>query len=455
MQKEILVHKFGGEIAGNQKYLRKCIEIIKNKNKRYSNIIVVSALGGVTSNLVEGSFYFSENGSEKEIDNHLDKLKKIHYEKLENLKESEIIREKINNGLCQLKKYFQGINLLEETSTKMVDKILVFGEKFSSEIFSGYFMEENIKVKTLSGSSIGIITNDRYGDADILWAHTKGRIRKKLKPLLEKGITPIITGFDGKTKKNEITTLGRGGSDTTACVIGRDLKVKEVNLYKTTKGVTTADPKIVENAMTVPFLNYSEAMAAGKIIHRKGIEHARKGKIPLIVRYLLDQKVKTVINGKGNKSKNIKMVTYEPNCYLIEVQDSKMAEEQGHQEIITGLIAENKVNLKLTRDSFNGLVFVSDGYAEKGDIKLLEENLKERYCGVKIVPNMAIIRVIGSLGFNHVESSQFNEIIHKYIHKKEMCIGSYPYTNACSLDGVAPGARLKEIIHELHNELIR
>lgn len=453
-ESSVLVHKFGGEIMNNPHYLRRAADIIKN-NRNSANVVVVSALRGITDSISEKTKYFADNGSEEEIDNYLDKLKQIHYGRAEEIKESKPVRDKIDEGIDQLGKYFQGIVLLKEINPRVKDRALVYGERLSSEIFYGYLLEKDIESETLTGGEIGITTDDNYGDAQVIWNSTRGKIKKSLKPLFEEKITPIVTGFDGKTIEGDTTTLGRGGSDTTACVIGRDLNAEEINLYKTTKGVTTADPEIVgKSAKTVPFLNYSEAMEAGKIIHRKGVEQARKGNIPIIVRYILDPEIKTIIDGNRDENKSIKMITYETNCYIIKVQDSKMAEELGHQGIITGLIAKNNINLKLTRDSLNGLVFVSDGYTREEDIYSLKKELEGKYSSVEIIPQMAIIRAIGNLGFDGYKSSQFNKIIYKNIDEGAMCIGSYPYTKACSLDGVIPDTGVKEVVYEMHEKLI-
>ncbi len=454
MVKDVLMHKFGGEIVSTPKYLEKSAEIIKD-NHEYANVAVVSALRGVTESLAEKGGYFSGNGSEEEINSYIQELRQMHYDIINPLGERIIIEENLERKLESLKSHFNSIYDFEHIDPLMKDKVLVYGEGLSSEIFQGYFLEKGLNPEVLTGKKIGIITNNIHGDADIDWELTKNNIANYLKPLLEEGITPIVTGFDGKTTEGKITTLGRGGSDTTACAIGRDLKAKEINLYKTTKGVTTADPKIVgEKVRTIPFLNYYEAMEAGKIIHRKGVKHARKGEIPITVRYISDPEIKTVINGNKNVEKGVKLITREDGCYIIEIYDPEMAEKKGQLGYLSDMMADNGINLKLARDGFNSLTFVPDSNTTKESIKAVKKTLEEEYDSVIIIPEVSILRAIGNLGYAWRQSAQFNEIIDENTNQKETCLGSYPYEYTWGLDGVVPDSKSEDIVRRLHKNLI-
>ncbi len=454
MVKDRLVHKFGGDIVSTPKYLEKSAEIIRD-NSEYANVAVVSALRGVTGYLDESCDYFSKNGSEQEIDSYIKELRQMHYNKINNLEERTIIKENLEKELEALKIHFGSIYDFEGIDSKMKDKVLVCGEGLSSKIVQGYFLENGLEPKTLTGREIGIITNEIHGDADLNWEFTEGNIADYLEPLFGDGITPIVTGFDGKTPEGEITTLGRGGSDTTACAIGRDLNANEINLYKTTRGVTTADPKIVgEKVRTIPFLNYYEAMEAGKIIHRKGVKHARKEEIPIIVRYISDPEIKTVINGNKNAEKGVKLITCEPHCYIIEIYDPEIAEKKGQLGYLSDLIANNGINLKIARDGFNSLTFVPDSNTTKESIEAVKKTLKTEYDDVLVISDVSLLRAIGNLGYAWRKSAQFNEIIDESTNKDETCLGSYPYKHTWGLDGIVPDSEAENIVRELHKKLI-
>ncbi len=453
MNKEILVHKFGGDITNTPKYLEKSAEIL-GCNSKYANVAVVSALRGVTEDLTEKSNYFSRNGSEEEINAYIEELRQMHYNKINHLGKQTIIEENLEKELESLKIHFNSIYDFEGIDSRMKDKVLVYGEKLSSNIFQGYLWEEGLEPKILTGGEIGIITNNIHGDADIDWEFTESKIANYLKPLLEDGITPIVTGFDGKTPEGEITTLGKGGSDTTACAIGCDLNVNEINLYKTTRGVTTADPNIVKDAKTIPFLNYYEAMEAGKIIHRKGVKYARKGEIPINIRYISDPEIKTVINGNKNAEKGVKLITREPHCYIIEIYDPEMAEKKGQLGYLSDLMANNGINLKIARDGFNSLTFVPDSNTIKESIEAVKKTLEEEYEEVLIISDVSLLRAIGNLGYAWRQSAQFNKIIDENTNKKETCLGSYPYKYTWGLDGIVPDSKSEDIVRKLHKKLI-
>ena len=112
-------------------------------------------------------------------------------------------------------------------------------------------------------------------------------------------MTPVITGFIGKTHDGQTTTLGRGGSDTTACLVGAALKAQKIILWKNVLGVLTADPKVVPNVRTIKSLSYEEAENIGKVIHHKPMGFAKRAGIPVEVIYIQNPRYKTVIYAKN------------------------------------------------------------------------------------------------------------------------------------------------------------
>ncbi|RLJ01146.1 MAG: hypothetical protein DRP06_00155 [Candidatus Aenigmatarchaeota archaeon] len=454
MVKDRLVHKFGGEIASTSKYLKKSAEIIKD-NSEYANVAVISALRGVTKSLAEKCNYFSKGGSESEIDSYIQELRQMHYNKINYPEEQEIIEENLGGKLEELKRHLYSIYDLNHTDSLITDKIIVSGENLSSEIFGGYFSKKGIEPEIFTGREIGIITNNNYGDADIDWKLTAGNIEKYLRPLLEDGITPIITGFDGKTPEGKTTTLGRSGSDTTACVIGCDINAKEINLYKTTEGVTSADPKIVGGkARTIPFMNYHEAMETGEITHYKGVEYAREREIPITVRSILNPEIKTIINGNKNTKKGIKLITCEPGCYLIKIDDPKMAEEVGALGAMSTSMGHYGINLELARDGFNHLIFVPDSNTTEESINLVRKKLEAEYGKIIISPKVSILRAIGNIGFDSHISYIFNKTLEDNTLPEEALIGSYPAKDSWGLEGMVPDSKSEDIVRKLHKNLI-
>ncbi|KKR79072.1 MAG: Aspartokinase [Candidatus Nomurabacteria bacterium GW2011_GWA2_40_9] len=234
MSKKIIINKFGGGIL--KKELIPFIEKrIKDQIRRgCSPVIVVSALPGITDDL----------------------LKTAHGK-----------------------------------SSQMKDKIISAGERESAQILAKYLCDLEIPTQVMEAEEM-IITDDNFGNANIIYKFSEKNIQKRLASLDK---IPVIPGFIGKTKSGITTTLGRGGTDTTACFVGAALRADKVILWKDVDGVMSANPKIVKNAKTVPFVSYQEAEEAGKIIHSKAIQYVKMHNTPIEIASLVDPKKKTEV----------------------------------------------------------------------------------------------------------------------------------------------------------------
>jgi aspartate kinase len=172
------------------------------------------------------------------------------------------------------------------------DFILSFGEKLSAPIISGAIIEQGIDSISLTGYDAGIITDSNYGYAEPIMTLTKENVSNKILPLFKKGIVPVITGFIGKDEKGVQTTLGRGGSDYTASIIGASISADEIIIWKDVKGFMTADPKIVPNARLINTLSYDEAIElasfGAKILHPRAIEPLIDEEIKMHIKYTFD-----------------------------------------------------------------------------------------------------------------------------------------------------------------------
>jgi aspartate kinase len=172
-------------------------------------------------------------------------------------------------------------NLLKNyVSKKEQDRLLSIGEIISSILFTDYLIENQINALSLSTKEIGIITNNKFTDADIINIKNNDLLNK----LLDYDVL-VIPGFQGLTINDEVTTLGRGGSDTTAIALGIALNAKRVDIISDVKGVYTADPQIVDTALKIPKLSYDVLFRmtqnGSKVLHDKGALLANKYQIPL------------------------------------------------------------------------------------------------------------------------------------------------------------------------------
>lgn len=181
-----------------------------------------------------------------------------------------------------------------EVDARNLDLLLSCGEIVSSAIMVQTLRRVGLKSIALTGGQAGIITNGIFGDATVLRVEPE-----RIKRYLEQGYVVVVAGFQGMTEDGEITTLGRGGSDTTAVVLGVALQADYVDIFTDVEGVMTADPRIVPEAQILRGLTYTEAaeivQQGAKVIHHKAMDVAREYRVPVRVRSLNDESKGTLI----------------------------------------------------------------------------------------------------------------------------------------------------------------
>lgn len=244
----ILVQKFGGTSVATEHARERVIEKIVNAKKEYDAIIVVvSAMG--------------RKGFPYSTDTLLDLIGK----------ESNL-------------------------SPREIDMLISCGEIISSVVISNLLLNCNVKACALTGGNAGIITDDNYNRANIINIDTN-----KLLSFIEEGYIPVIAGFQGVSTNGHITTIGRGGSDTTAVLLGEALGATSIEIYTDVDGIMTADPKVCSSAKIINEISYNEvfqmADSGAKVIHPSAVEIARRAGIPLYIRNTFNETSGTNITG--------------------------------------------------------------------------------------------------------------------------------------------------------------
>ncbi len=173
-----------------------------------------------------------------------------------------------------------GKSINPQIAKRELDYLMACGETISGVILASQLSLYDIKAQFITGEQAGIVTDGNHGDAHILYVN-----KQKILDLLKEGIVPVVAGFQGVSETGELTTLGRGGSDTTASALGVALNAQMIDIFTDVAGVMTADPRIVDNARLLDTITYNEicqmAREGAKIVHPRAIEIAMRGGIPL------------------------------------------------------------------------------------------------------------------------------------------------------------------------------
>jgi len=288
-----IVMKFGGSSIDDSRKMLKAAKIVADKVKSNDSVIVVvSALAGVTDNLISAAQLSIKDmdSARKIIDNimlkHLNILNGISNQALKRL-----LEDKVRLSIHELNNILIGLVNMTNVSMDILDNIISFGERLSAPIFSNYLVELGISSKALNGWEAGIITDENYGNAHPIPSVNK-LIREKVEPIISSGIVPVITGFIGLSTNGKITTLGRGGSDYTASLVASSLMVDELWLWTDVDGLMTADPKIVLKAKPIKYLSYDEAIElcffGAKKLHYRTLEPVIDLGIPIRIKNILN-----------------------------------------------------------------------------------------------------------------------------------------------------------------------
>ncbi|HSL46769.1 MAG TPA: aspartate kinase [Anaerolineales bacterium] len=275
---QTLVMKFGGTSVGSVEALTQATQIIKDGREKYSRVVVItSAMSGMTDLLLK-SATLAAQGNVDFLSEAESILRQKHFAAADALISDEKLCEEtkaqIDAHIVYLVDLCRAIAVLGEASPRALDAVASLGERMSVRLLGAVAKSAGVRAKVIESSEF-IVTNSHFQNANPDFAVTTKKTRECLNPLLDDGFVVITTGFIGATPEGVITTLGRGGSDYSAGIIGSVLPASDVWIWTDVDGVMTADPRLVPSAKTLPAINYSEiaelAYYGAKVLHPKTI----------------------------------------------------------------------------------------------------------------------------------------------------------------------------------------
>jgi bifunctional aspartokinase / homoserine dehydrogenase 1 len=290
MSSSLCVMKFGGTSVGDANCIRRAAEIVKAAAASRPVVVVTSAMSGVTNRLIDGARR-AQAGEEAHIGPLVAELRKQHSAALEALVKDwprlSSIAAALEEVFGELERLLRGTALLRELTPRALDAISGVGERLSTPILSGTIAEIGHPSVPVSATEI-IVTDPHHGRAEPLMEPTHDRAEARLRPLLRDNIVPVVTGFIGATPDGVQTTLGRGGSDYSATILGAALGAAETIIWTDVDGVKTADPRLVLEARTLPEISYNEAAElayfGAKVLHPNTLRPVTAANVPVWIR---------------------------------------------------------------------------------------------------------------------------------------------------------------------------
>ncbi len=302
----MLVMKFGGTLMGSAQAITHSASLVGRSLDAGERVVaVVSAMSGVTDQLLKIAAS-AQGGDIAFANDEIALLRSRHFGAAQGLgaaPDHAAVRE-VRELLETLRQTVYGVFLLRELSTRTRDLIVSFGERMSAPLMALALSNLGVRPHHLTGGQAGIITDTHFGSARPL-PEAYQRIRDRLGGLLEAGVTPVVAGFMGETVDGVITTLGRGGTDYSATIVGSALRAEEVWAWKDVDGVMTADPRVVKDARNISHLSYPEVMElayfGGKVLHPLAVTPLIEHGIPLRVKSAADPSFAgTLVDARGS-----------------------------------------------------------------------------------------------------------------------------------------------------------
>ncbi|MEH7564429.1 aspartate kinase [Priestia megaterium] len=252
-----------------------------------------------------------------------------------------------------------------------LDMLMACGELISSVIFTNLLNENGIKATALNGAQAGFVTNDDFTNAKIL----EMKCDRLLKELEEYDVV-VVTGFQGATTEGDTTTLGRGGSDTSASALGAALMADYIDIFTDVEGVMTADPRIVEDARPLSVVTYNEicnmAYQGAKVVHPRAVEIAMQAKVPMRVRSTYADSAGTLVTSQGEaqqRGSDVQERLVTGIAHVSNVTQIKVFSKEGHydtQAEVFKAMAQEKISVDFINISPKGVVYtVTDEATDK------------------------------------------------------------------------------------------
>jgi len=432
-----IVVKFGGTSVGDGKKINNVCEIIKKMVKDNQVIVVSSALQSTTDELVDlaksaGKGENNTQAMETIANRHESTIKDV----INNQEIQKDVLESTTDLINDLKKTIEGVITIKELSKKTLDYILSFGERMAVPIISAKLREMGIESKHFTGGEIGIMTDENFGDASPLMKVTQHNVKNNLANILDK-ITPVVTGFIGITQQGEISTLGRGGSDFTASLIGMCLDVDEVWIMTDVDGLLTANPKLYPNAKTIPQLSYDEAaemaIMGAKGMHPRALDPARTANIPVRIKNTFNPEAEGTLINKDiivKTNEITKAVTSIDELAMITLSGMNMVGNPGTAGEIFGVLGRNNVNIIMISQSISeaNITFLIKNNDVRKAVSVLQVSLlgKSTVTNISSDDSVSVISIVGAgmKGTRGVAARLFGAISRENMNVKMIAQGS-------------------------------
>lgn len=379
---QLKLMKFGGASLKDRDSFSEMVDILLSE--KAPKIVVLSAIYGMTDFLETAIQDARKN--EQSIARSIDVIRTRHTDLLNDCVTDSAIINSTNDFLekrtQKLERLLYGIACTEEITPKLYALIMSFGERLSVILMEGILKSRGVSAQFLESDSIGILTDDSYTNASAILPSVRTNLERNVLPLIQEGITPIITGFFGCNSEGKVTLFGRNSSDYSAAVIAHGVHADKLEIWKDVDGFMTADPKIVPEASLIRKLSYYEAAElsyfGAKILHPRTVEPLIPESIPLVIRNIHNpHQIGTEICAEEHIDATIvKSVTSNEKISVLKIQGAGVGHKPGVISEIGRRLSDCGVNIYSIITSQTCINLLID-----------RKDSETGYCALKSLPN--------------------------------------------------------------------
>jgi len=402
-ERDVIVMKFGGSSVADAESIRDVAGIVERYRDR-SPVVVVSALGGVTDLLV-GAFEAARGDDLEGLEPLLAEIERRHRWALagcvDDARRRHHLGLEVDRLFERLRQRLRSVRILGEGTPKVRDAVLAIGETLSALIVAAAFAEAGLPARRVEAEAV-MITDDRFGAASPDLDGVRVRCEQEIRPLLAARELPVLGGFVGANRAGEITTLGRGGSDTSAAALGLALEAEEIQIWTDVDGLMTADPALVPGARTLERISFPEAaelaLYGARVLHPASIEPAVRRRIP--VRVLNSKRPEgagtLVVGDRPDAETNGPVaVASKDGMGLIRIMSRRMPMDPTLPPRVMSACAEAGMIPELVLSSATTVTVVAAGPERWGPLTCLDEAVEietVRDCAISCVVGGAVVR---------------------------------------------------------------
>jgi len=385
----MIVMKFDAGSIGSDDRLRDVARLVR-ENLARKPVVVTSALPKVTDMLLQGARDAAARHGE-----HEDRVEEIRQE------HEKVVKAVLPDGpgrrrvvghleavLAELRTFYTAVYSLEELTPRTLDAVAAIGERLSCELVVAALAQEGLRAQAVDARTV-LVTDETFCAAQPLMDETAKRVRIHLKPMLDTGVVPVLGGFMGSTLQGVTTTLGRGGADGTAAILGAALGAEEIEIWTETAGMTTVDPRIEAGAKVIPQVSPDEAAELAyfgtKVLHPVFIQPALEAGIPVRVRNIQEPAASgTLVSPRENLGPSGPCaVVSRKGITVLLVSQPRMLMASGFLAKVfavfdqfktpVDLVATSEVSVSLTIDDVEHLAAIKAELARLGEVRILRE----------------------------------------------------------------------------------